>query len=259
MGILNVTPDSFSDGGDFLSLEQALQRAAQLCQQGADIIDIGGESSRPGATEIAVQEELDRVLPIIEGVADRFDVAISVDTSKPVVMQHAVSAGAAMINDIYALRRDGALDVLARSDVAVCLMHMQGAPDTMQVAPRYKKLPQDVIDFLFERVLTCSAAGISRDRLVVDPGFGFGKNDRHNLQILSNLEQFAELGLPILVGLSRKQWLGNLTAKPVDQRAAAGIAAALAAVERGAHIVRTHDVAGTVDALKVAIAIKQAG
>jgi dihydropteroate synthase len=259
MGIVNVTPDSFSDGGDYLSLEHAVARAAEMYEQGADIIDIGGESTRPGAVEMPLKEELDRVLPVIEAIAAQLDIAISVDTSKPQVMQHAVDAGAVMINDVFALRQEGAMEVARDLDAAICLMHMRGTPRNMQAAPEYDQLPQDVISFLAGRVEACSRAGIGRERLVVDPGFGFGKNDEHNLQILANLDQFAELGLPLLVGLSRKKTLGNLTGRPARERGPAGIAAALAAVSRGAHIVRTHDVAGTVDALKIANAVSKAG
>ena len=259
MGVLNVTPDSFSDGGNYLPLDQALLRAAKMHEEGADIIDIGGESTRPGSEETPLQEELDRVVPVVECLSRRLDVAVSVDSSKPEVMEQAVRAGAIMINDVFALRKEGALKMAAGLDAAVCLMHMQGSPESMQQAPVYGELPGDVIRFLAERVEICSAAGIEKERMLVDPGFGFGKNDAHNLKLLANLDQFAELELPLLVGLSRKQWLGNLTGKPVGERVSAGIAAALAAIDRGANIVRTHDVASTVDAFKVAEAIKQAG
>lgn len=259
MGVLNVTPDSFSDGGSYVSLDQALLHAAKMHKEGADIIDIGGDSTRPGSEETPLQEELDRVIPVVACLSSRIDVAVSVDSSKPEVMEQAVQAGAVMINDVFALRKEGALEMAAGLNAAVCLMHMQGSPESMQKAPVYSELPGDVIRFLAERVDICSAAGIERERMLVDPGFGFGKNDAHNLKLLANLDQFAELGLPLLVGLSRKQWLGNLTGKPVAERASAGIAAALAAIDRGANIVRTHDVASTVDALKVAEAIKQAG
>jgi len=259
MGVLNVTPDSFSDGGRYASTDNALAHAQEMYRAGADIIDVGGESTRPGAKAIPLQVELDRVIPVVEGIAARIDVPISIDTSKPEVMLAAASAGASMINDIYALRRHGAIDALADLDVAICLMHMQGEPRSMQTAPDYADLPRDIIDFLAARVAVCTAAGIDRGRLVVDPGFGFGKNDRHNLTILAKLDQFDELGLPLLVGLSRKQTLGSLTGKPADERAAAGVAAALEAVARGANIVRTHDVAETVDALKFANAVRQAG
>lgn len=259
MGVLNVTPDSFSDGGNYLSLDQALLRAAKMHEEGVDIIDIGGDSTRPGSEETPLQEELDRVIPVVERLSSGLDVAVSVDSSKPEVMEQAVRAGAVMINDVFALRKEGALEMAAGLDAAVCLMHMQGSPESMQQAPVYGELPGDVIRFLAERVEICSAAGIEKERMLVDPGFGFGKNDAHNLKLLANLDQFTELELPLLVGLSRKQWLGNLTGKPVGERVSAGIAAALAAIDRGANIVRTHDVASTVDAFKVAEAIKQAG
>ena len=259
MGILNVTPDSFSDGGRLAGFDAALRQAQRMAEEGADIIDVGGESTRPGAVEISVQEELERVIPVIEEVRQRLDVAVSVDTSKPEVMTAAVSAGATLINDIYALRREGALEAAARAGVAVCLMHMQGTPQTMQSAPDYRELPGDVIRFLEKRVRACEAGGIERGLIVVDPGFGFGKNDRHNLRILGSLEQFATLEQPLLVGLSRKRTLGKITGRTADERLAAGVAAATIAVLKGAHIVRTHDVAVTVDALKVADAVKKAG
>ena len=251
MGILNVTPDSFADGGRFLSADAALEQAASMSEQGADIIDVGGESTRPGAQPLPVQQELDRILPVIESITAQFDVAVSVDTSKPEVMQAAVAAGAVLINDVFALQREGAMGVAAGLDAAICLMHMLGDPRTMQVRPEYRELPGDIIDFLGERVGACREAGIDADRLIVDPGFGFGKNDRHNLKILANLEQFRDLKLPILVGLSRKRTLGILTGKDADQRLAAGVAAAVIAVSKGANIVRTHDVGPTVDALRV--------
>lgn len=259
MGILNVTPDSFSDGGQFVSAGRAMAHAAAMADAGADIVDVGGESTRPGAVEVSEQEELDRVVPVIEGITSAVDVAISVDTCKPSVMRAAVGAGAGMINDVFALQKDGALDTAADLEAAICLMHMLGTPGDMQLAPHYDELPGDVIRFLRQRVAACVSAGIDRQRLIVDPGFGFGKNDRHNLQILAALSQFTDLGLPLLVGLSRKRTLGNLSGKPVNDRVAAGIAAAVIAVVRGANIVRTHDVAETVDALRLFTAVEQAG
>ena len=259
MGILNVTPDSFSDGGHFDRLDLALRHAEEMALAGADFIDVGGESTRPGAAEVEVLEELGRVIPVVEHIKRSLDVAISIDTSKPEVMSEAVAAGAVLINDVFALGRNGAVEAAARSGAAVCLMHMLGTPQTMQVAPHYDELPGDVIRFLQERVDVCVGGGISRERLVVDPGFGFGKNDRHNLQILRNLEQFSDLGLPLLVGLSRKRTLGKLTGRSAADRLAAGVAAATIAVLKGAHIVRTHDVAATVDAVKVARAVIRAG
>jgi len=259
MGILNITPDSFSDGGDFLSPDKAIAQAAVMLADGADIIDVGGESTRPGADSVSLQEELDRVIPVIEQINSQLDVAISVDTSKPDVMRAAVAAGAVLVNDVFALRQDGAMDAAAELGVAVCLMHMQGEPRSMQVAPEYQELPLDIIDFLAGRIDACAAAGIDHNRLIVDPGFGFGKNDEHNLQILANLHQLKELRKPLLVGLSRKRMLGNLTGKAADQRVFAGIAAAVMAVAGGANIIRTHDVAATVDALKIADAVRMSG
>ena len=256
MGILNVTPDSFSDGGWFLSADAALQQAASMSEQGADIIDVGGESTRPGAEELPVQQELDRILPVIQSITARFDVAVSVDTSKPQVMQAAVAAGAVLINDVFALRREGAMQAAAGLDAAICLMHMLGSPATMQDRPEYAELPCEIIDFLDERVRACSAAGIANDRLIVDPGFGFGKNDQHNVKILANLGEFRALRLPLLVGLSRKRTLVKLTGKSPDQLVAAGVAAAVIAVSNGANIVRTHDVGPTVDALRVFDAVR---
>jgi dihydropteroate synthase len=259
MGILNVTPDSFSDGGRFASLDAALRQAERMAAEGAAIIDVGGESTRPGAAAVPAREEIGRVVALIEAIAGRVDVAVSIDTSKPEVMQAAVAAGATMLNDVYALRRDGALAMAASLDVAVCLMHMQGEPRTMQANPRYNDVAGEVAEFLSGRVAACVAAGIERGRIVVDPGFGFGKTDRHNIELLANLERIGALGLPLLVGLSRKNTLGKLTGRPVEGRLAAGIAAAVLAVERGAHIVRTHDVGATFDALKVAAAVTRAG
>jgi len=260
MGILNITPDSFSDGGEFLSPDKAIAQAAVMLEEGADIIDVGGESTRPGADGVPLQEELDRVIPVIEQISSQLDdVAISVDTSKPDVMRAAVAAGAVLVNDIFALRQEGALQVVAELGVAVCLMHMQGEPRSMQVAPEYQELPREIIDFLAERITASVAAGIDRDKIIVDPGFGFGKNDEHNLQILANLHQLQELRQPLLVGLSRKRMLGNLTGKAADKRVFAGIAAAVIAVAGGANIIRTHDVAATVDALRIADAVRMNG
>ncbi len=259
MGVLNVTPDSFSDGGRFLAPEAALRQAERIVSEGAAIIDVGGESTRPGAERVPAQQELDRVMPVIEGIVARFDTPLSIDTSKPAVMREAVSAGAAIINDIYALRSEGALVAAAGLDAAICLMHMQGTPADMQVDPQYDDVVADVSSFLVERLQACRDAGVAPDRLAVDPGFGFGKNDAHNLALLANLDQVAELGAPLLVGLSRKRMLGNLTGRDVGDRVAAGVAAALFAVGKGARLVRTHDVAATVDALAVIHAIGQAG
>ncbi len=257
MGILNVTPDSFSDGGRFLSDDAALQQAASMSEQGADIIDVGGESTRPRAEELPVQQELDRILPVIQSITARLDVAVSVDTSKPEVMQAAVAAGAVLINDVFALQREGAMHAAAGLDAAICLMHMRGSPAAMQDRPAYEELPREIIDFLDERVRACRDAGIDDNRLIVDPGFGFGKNDQHNMKILANLGEFGALRLPLLVGLSRKRTLGKLAGKEADQLVAAGVAAAMIAVSNGANIIRTHDVGPTVDALSVFDAVRQ--
>lgn len=258
MGILNVTPDSFSDGGRFMSPDDALQHADRMAGEGADVIDVGGESTRPGAADLPVQEELDRVMPVIESITQRIDVAVSIDTNKPEVMRAAVAAGACMINDVFALRQDGAVEAAAGTTAAVCLMHMRGKPRTMQDRPEYDSLPGDIIDFLAERVRACRHAGIGAERIVIDPGFGFGKNDQHNLKILANLDAFRALKLPLLVGLSRKRTLGKLTGKEPAERLAAGVAAAVIAVSNGANIVRTHDVGPTVDALAMLDAVRRA-
>jgi len=258
MGVVNVTPDSFSDGGDFLDRDAAVRHGLALAAEGADILDVGGESTRPGAADVAPDEEIARVVPVIEALRERTGAILSVDTSKPEVMRAAVAAGASLINDVFALRREGAMEAVADLPAAICLMHMQGTPRTMQKAPRYDSLPGDVVAFLEARIAACEAAGIDRQRLVVDPGFGFGKTDRHNLAILNRLEAFRQLRLPLLVGLSRKRTLGNLTGRKPKERVSAGVAAAVLAVERGAHIVRTHDVAATADALKVVAASRGA-
>lgn len=251
MGVLNVTPDSFSDGGDFLGRDEAVRRGIAMRAEGADIVDIGGESTRPGAAEVPEAEEIDRVVPVIEALAAETDAILSVDTSKPAVMRAAVEAGASLVNDVYALRRDGALEAARDLPAGICLMHMLGTPRTMQQGPAYARFPGEIVKFLDERIAACEAAGIARERLIADPGFGFGKTDAHNLVLLRRLDAFRRLGVPLLVGLSRKRTLGNLTGRPPKARVAAGITAAVLAVERGAHIVRTHDVAATADALKV--------
>jgi len=252
VGILNVTPDSFSDGGRHADLEAAVAHGLALAAQGADMIDVGGESTRPGADDVSLDEELRRVLPVIEQLAARTALPIAVDTSKPEVMRAAVAAGAGMVNDIYALRREGALEAAAELGVPVCLMHMQGEPRGMQDAPHYDDVVGEVHRFLADRLLACEMAGIDRRRVMVDPGFGFGKNLEHNLALLRALERFAELGGGAYVGLSRKSMIGALTGRErPDQRAAGSAAAALIAVQRGARMVRVHDVAATVDALAV--------
>ena len=257
MGILNVTPDSFSDGGHYLAGDAALRHAARLVAEGADILDVGGESTRPGAQAVSVDEELARVLPIIERLHAEFEVPVSVDTSKPEVMRAAVSAGAALINDVSALAAPGALAAAAELGVPVCLMHMQGEPRTMQAAPQYGDVVADILSYLGERVDACVAAGIPREDLLIDPGFGFGKTLTHNLALLKGLAAFQALDLPVLVGISRKSMLGAVTGRPVEERQAASVAAAVMAVERGARIVRVHDVAATVDALKLWQAVRE--
>jgi dihydropteroate synthase len=251
MGVLNVTPDSFSDGGQFSRLEFALEHAEAMLAQGVDLIDIGGESSRPGAQTLSVQEELDRIMPVIYGVRD-CGVAISVDTCKPMVMAEAVLAGVDLINDINAFRAPGAIEAVQGSDCALCIMHMQNDPATMQQQPKYGDVVGDVMAFLRERVSALTQAGVARERLCIDPGFGFGKTLAHNITLLQQLGTIqAALDLPLLAGLSRKSMLGGITGKPVTERLAASIAAVLVAVQAGARIVRVHDVAETVDALKV--------
>jgi len=250
MGVINVTPDSFSDGGRYAGHDAALAHARQMLADGADIVDVGGESTRPGAAPVAEADEIDRVLPVIEAlVAD--GARVSVDTMKPAVMRAAIAAGAAMINDVRALRAPGALEAAAASDVAVCLMHMQGEPRTMQAAPHYDDVVADVRDFLATRAAAAIAAGISHERIVLDPGFGFGKSLAHNLALLRGLPELRALGFPVLAGLSRKSSIGQITGREASERTAGSLAAALAAVARGAAIVRVHDVRETVDALKV--------
>ena len=259
MGILNVTPDSFSDGGSFDNLNIALRQAATMADGGAAIIDIGGESTRPGASSVSGQEELDRIIPVIEAVKSVTDVPVSVDTSKAEVMREAVAAGAAMINDVCALRAEGALQAAADLKVPVCLMHMQGEPRTMQQSPRYNDVVADVARFLDERISACVEAGIPEELIVVDPGFGFGKTHLHNVELLANLRQLRIRNRPVLVGVSRKSTLGDLTQREVHERMPASVAAAVVAVMNGADIIRAHDVAASVDALKVARAILDAG
>lgn len=254
MGVLNLTPDSFSDGGRHAGPAAALRHAELMVEQGAAIIDVGGESTRPGAAPVPAAEEIGRVLPVLRELA-AWPVVVSVDTSKPEVMRAALDAGAALVNDVRALREPGALDAVARSGAAVCLMHMQGEPRTMQSQPRYADVVAEVREFLADRVAACEAAGIGRGRIAVDPGFGFGKTVEHNLELLRGLRSIASLGCPVLAGLSRKSLLGALTGRPVEARLAGGIAAAVMAVVHGAHIIRTHDVAETVDALRVAAAV----
>lgn len=258
MGILNLTPDSFSDGGLWADPERALRHAIAMVEQGVDVVDIGGESTRPGADSVSTQEELDRVIPLVARVAAETGVPVSIDTSKPEVMREAVAAGAGLINDVFALRGDGALKTAAALGVPVCLMHMQGQPRDMQARPEYADVVAEVRQFLAERAAACFEAGITESRIIVDPGFGFGKTLQHNLDLLNGLSAIGELGFPILAGLSRKSMLGAITGREPGERIAASVAAALLAVQNGAAIVRVHDVAETADALKVLSALESA-
>ena len=256
MGIVNVTPDSFSDGGRYFNQARALDHARQMVADGADLIDLGGESTRPGAPPVPEADEIARVIPICEALA-REGIAVSVDTRKPGVMRAAIAAGAAMINDVCALAAPGAIDICAGADVGVCLMHMQGDPQTMQQAPVYADVVADVRAFLTARAAACVEAGIARNRIVLDPGFGFGKTLAHNLQLFRALPAFVATGFPVLAGVSRKSMLGQITGRPVDERMAASLAAALAALARGATLLRVHDVAETIDAVKVWLAVER--
>jgi len=252
MGILNVTPDSFSDGNRFRQKEAALRHAERLCTDGATLLDIGGESTRPGAAEVSVQEEMDRVLPVVEAVLAELDVMVSVDTSKPEVIGAACRAGIHMVNDIRALRLPGALAAVAADpEVLVCLMHMQGDPQTMQIAPHYGDILAEVHDFLLARTQDCVAAGIRRERLLLDPGYGFGKTLEQNYRLLGQQARLLALGYPLLIGVSRKSMIGNLLDRPVNERLAGSLAAALFAAQAGARIIRVHDVKETCDALRV--------
>jgi dihydropteroate synthase len=258
MGILNVTPDSFSDGGRFTNLDAAIDAARRMLAEGATIIDVGGESTRPGAEPVSVGEELERVIPVIEAVAQELSAAVSVDTSKPKVMEAAVRAGATMINDVMALRAEGAIETARDLGVPVCLMHMQGQPRTMQKNPHYDDVVAEVREFLLRRVDACSAAGIDAARLLIDPGFGFGKTLEHNLTLLADLDVLVQTGYPVLVGLSRKSMIAAIMDRPVDDRTAASAALALIAVQKGAAVVRVHDVAETNDALSVSAWVARA-
>jgi dihydropteroate synthase len=251
MGIVNVTPDSFADGGQHATADAAIAHGLRLAEEGADILDIGGESTRPGAREVPIDEELARVIPVIEALAKRTSLPISIDTSKPDVMRAAVAAGAGLINDVHALRREGALDMAASLGVPVCLMHMQGTPADMQASPEYDDVVSEVHTFLAQRIFACEMAGISKKSIVIDPGFGFGKTTAHNLALLAQLARFSELGVPVLAGLSRKRTIGELTGRELPERVHGSVAAALIAAQNGAMLVRVHDVAPTVDALKV--------
>ncbi|NCF27501.1 MAG: dihydropteroate synthase [Gammaproteobacteria bacterium] len=258
MGILNVTPDSFSDGGRFEHLDAALQGARKMLAEGADVIDVGGESTRPGAQSVAVAGELDRVIPVIEAINSELSVSISIDTSKPEVMEAAVDAGASMINDVMALRAEGAMETARDLQVPVCLMHMQGLPRTMQKDPRYKDVVSEVREFLLQRIDACVSAGMDEGKIIIDPGFGFGKTLGHNLTLLANLGVLVRTGFPVLAGLSRKSMIASMLDRAVDSRVAASAALALIAVQKGAAMVRVHDVAETADALNVAARVAAA-
>ncbi|MDH5633113.1 MAG: dihydropteroate synthase [Gammaproteobacteria bacterium] len=251
MGILNSTPDSFSDGGRFNTIEASIGQALLMREQGANIIDVGGESTRPGARQVSEAEELDRVIPVIERLTRELDIPVSVDTTKAVVMTEAVKAGAAMINDVCALQLPGAMDAAVSASVPVCLMHMQGDPRTMQAEPHYEDVVVEVRDFLNDRIAQCEIAGLNHDQIIIDPGFGFGKTVAHNLSLLHELEELTGLGFPVLAGLSRKSLIGKLLNLPVDSRAHASVALALIAVQHGARFVRVHDVAETVQAVRM--------
>jgi dihydropteroate synthase len=258
MGVLNITDNSFSDGGRYQSLEAALAHGAAMVEQGAHIIDVGGESTRPGAAPVSLQQELARVLPVIEALSARVDAVISVDTMKPEVMTAAVAAGAGMVNDVRALQAPGALEAVAATRAAVCLMHMQGMPRTMQTEPRYNDVVVEVDQFLHQRAQACLAAGIGADRIVLDPGFGFGKTAEHNLQLLAGMARICAGAFPVLIGLSRKSMLGKITGRPVDQRLAGSLALHSIGTLHGARIIRAHDVKETVDAVAVAWAVRSA-
>lgn len=255
MGVLNMTPDSFSDGGHLRHLEDARHAVAKMVAAGADIIDVGGESTRPGALPVDTATELDRVIPVIQMIRSEFDVKISVDTSTPEVMLAAVQAGVYLINDVRALSRPGAMEAAAHTGAQVCLMHMQGQPGTMQQSPQYADVVKDVYDYLMGRVAACQQAGIVKDRLLIDPGFGFGKTLAHNIALLRHLDRLVETGIPVLVGMSRKSMIGELTGKSVHERLAGSLAAAVLAATKGAAIIRVHDVAETKDALQVVMAV----
>lgn len=264
MGVINTTPDSFSDGGTLyrhsrLDIERAMVRARDMVLAGAAILDIGGESTRPGAQPVSAEEEMDRVLPLVERIAAELAVVISIDTSSPALMRAAAASGAGLINDVRALRREGALEAAAATGLPVCLMHMQGEPTSMQAAPQYVDVVTEVRDFLINRVAACERLGIVRERLLLDPGFGFGKSVNHNLQLLNGLPDLASMGFPLLVGLSRKSIIGKLLGRDVEQRLPASLALAVMAVERGAAIIRTHDVAATADAVAMWAALQEHG
>lgn len=255
MGILNVTPDSFSDGGKFADLENALEQVQRMISDGATIIDIGGESTRPGAVEVSEADELARVIPVLKAIKQRFNILVSIDTSKASVMSAAIDAGADIINDVRALQNDECLTAVANSNIPVCLMHMQGLPRTMQSSPSYDNVIEDILVFFQQRIDTCVSAGIARERIILDPGFGFGKTLEQNFHLLANLSTFGQLDLPILAGLSRKSMIGNLLNRDVELRLAGSLSTAMLAAQLGANIIRVHDVQETVDVLKVLKAV----
>jgi dihydropteroate synthase len=257
MGILNVTPDSFSDGGKFTHFDNAFKQVEQMITNGVDIIDIGGESTRPGAVDVSVQDEIIRVIPLLKAIKSRFDINVSIDTSKAEVMGEAITFGADMINDVRALQNKGCLEVVAQSNIAICLMHMQGMPRTMQENPEYNDIIGDILNFFKQRINCCEQNGIDKERLVLDPGFGFGKTLEHNYEVLAKFSQFNALGLPLLAGISRKSMIGNLLNRDVGDRLAGSLAAAIVAVQQGARIIRVHDVQESVDAMKVLKAVAQ--
>jgi dihydropteroate synthase len=264
MGVINTTPDSFSDGGTLyrgsqLDLERAMARARDMVAAGAGILDIGGESTRPGAEPVSQALEMDRVLPLVERIAAELDTVVSVDTSSPGLMREAAGAGAGLLNDVRALSRDGALEAAAASKLPICLMHMQGEPGTMQAAPGYTDVVAEVAQYLLGRIKACEQQGIGQNRLLLDPGFGFGKSVRHNMQLLQGLPQLAELGLPLLVGFSRKSMIGKLLGREVQGRLPASLALAVLSVQRGAAIIRTHDVEATADAVAMWVAMEELG
>ncbi len=259
MGVLNVTPDSFSDGGRFTSVDAALLRARKMVAQGAAFIDVGGESTRPGADPVSVQEELDRVCPVVEAIARELDVVISVDSSTPEVFREAARLGAGLLNDVRALQRDGAVEAALETGLPVCLMHMQGQPEDMQARPSYQSVLREVSGFLMDRVRVAEQAGIPSDRILLDPGFGFGKTLAHNLKLLAALERLQVLGYPLLVGMSRKSMLGHITGREVSERLPASLAVATISALKGASVIRVHDVGETVDAVKVVAAMEETG
>jgi len=258
MGVLNVTPDSFSDGGRFSQIDAAITQALRMIDEGATIIDIGGESTRPGALKVSEEQELDRVIPVIEALRNVSDVFISLDTSTALVMREGLSAGVDMINDVRAFQREGALDVISGSQAYCCIMHMQGEPDTMQLAPRYNGVVEEVLAFLNARVTSLRECGVALQKILIDPGFGFGKTLEHNYSLLKHLDELKVLGLPILAGMSRKSMIGGVLDKPVEERLVGSVAAALLALERGATVLRVHDVAPTMDAVRIWSAMQAA-